>query len=386
MILIFSLVFFLPETIAQNPLHKRIKLEIQNQSLEEVILKLQNTYGIAFSYSKDIVRLDRRISEKFYDRTIEEVLDGIFVNTNIVYSLKAGMIVLQPKPQNFDKVIIKGKVMNMESGLPIEFAGIQLINTVKGTLTDKNGNFSIQIQKSELNDSLVISSLGFEKASFIASGFTQSYEHVVYLKPKIVSLQTVNIRASDFKTKTLGNNSLFSFGSIYIDTQGQQTALFISNKRGKRGIISSVSYYLSGKGNVNSPFRIRIYEKDTMSVRPGKDLLTEMVVAKPKKAGWFKIDISQFNIDVPAEGFFVAIEGIYPAEQINGGTEDSDSPKVNYLPNTISYGQRLGYSKKKGFDTWHYSLAHTWFQLKEDNYHILISAEIQQRRRGKRKN
>ena len=116
---------------------------------------------------------------------------------------------------------------------------------------------------------------------------------------------------------------------------------------------------------------------------PGENLLSEVIIAKPNiKGGWFKIDLSQFHIEQPKDGFYVAIEGIYPFDYLkeNAGFQDVSDDNDGFVPNSISYGQRLGYSKKKGENTWHYSLAHTWFQLKEQNYNVMISAEIQTRK------
>ena len=383
LLLLYLLCFNLDNNMAQNPLKKRINLNVNNKSLEEVILHIQNTGGIAFSYSKNIIRLDKRVSANYIDTPIDEVLDRILGEADIIYIVKAGMLVLQPKPQNIDKLILTGTVKSMENELPMEYAGIRLKGSGKGAITDRNGNFSFQVKRSELNDSIEVSSLGYEKASYLASGFTEDANHVVYLKLNVVELQTVQIKASDFRIRSLGNHGIFSFGSIYIDTQGQQTALFIENKREKKGYIKSVSYYLSSKGNVQSPFRVRIYAKDSISGKPGKDLLNEMLIAKPKDEGWFKMEVSQFNIEVPGDGFFVAIEGMYPNEMFRNQYDNSESLNDEF-PNTISYGQCLGYSKKRGENTWHYSLAHTWFQLKENNFHVMISAEIQHRKKNRK--
>jgi hypothetical protein len=224
----------------------------------------------------------------------------------------------------------------------------------------------------------MVSSLGFYKMSFLASAFKKEAEHVVYLRRRIIDLEELKVKASDYKTVKVGNKGILSFGSIYIDTQGQQTALFIENKKKKKGTVSSASFYLSKKGNTNSPFRVRIYEREKLSAKPGEDLLKEVIIAKPNiDGGWFKVDLSQFHIEAPEDGFFVAIEGIYPYDymQEDAGFEDVSDDEM--IPNSVSYGQRLGYSKKNGKNTWHYSLAHTWFQLKEQNYNVMISAEIQ---------
>lgn len=368
---------------AQGLLSRKISVAFKEKSIEEVVKYLQNYEGIGFSYSRNLIQLDKKVSGHFKNTELKTVLDDIFGQSGVIYSYKAGMIILHPKPQNLDKLMITGTIKTINEGLPVEFAGVQLALSGKGTITDNRGKFSMIIKKEELNDSLMVSSLGFQRASFLVSTFTKSAEHVVYLRRRIIKLKELQIKASDYKTYVVGNKKKISFGSIYIDTQGQQTALFIKNKKGKKGIISSVSFYLSRKGNTNSPFRVRIYEREALSPKPGKDLLKEVIIAKPNiKGAWFKIDVSQFHIEAPKDGFYVAIEGIFPYDYLkeNAGFQDLSNEQDDFVPNSVSYGQRLGYSRKKGKDTWHYSLAHTWFQLKEQNYNVMIAAEIQTRK------
>jgi hypothetical protein len=363
---------------AQNPLKKRFSLTFSNICIEGVLIQIQNNHGIAFSYSKNLVKLDKKVSGTYHDAYLEDILNDLFKEGDVLYILKSGIVVLQPKPQNIDRVVLKGRVFEAESGKPLEFVGIRMINTGFVSLTDKNGQFSFLVRRRELADTIEISCLGFEKRNFPASGFTEGSNHIVYLRPIDVEIKTVDVKASDFKITSIGNHGLFMSGSIYIDTHGQQTALLITNKKGRKGTIGSVSYYLSKKGNVPMPYRIRIYQIDEMTGKPGKDLLKEFVVAKPDGPGWNKADVSVFNIEVPANGFFVAIEGIHPneyAQAIAGDELDSE------FGNTIIYGQKLGYTRKKGPNTWHYSLARTWFQLKEDNFHVMIRAEIQYRKK-----
>ena len=368
------------EIKGQSILSRKLSIDFDNKKIEEILKHIQNTEGVIFSYSKNIIRLDQKVSVHLKNVELEKVLKEVFRETEIIYRFKSGIIILQRKPQNIDKLLITGTIKSIIDMEPLEFVGVQLNKAGKGTITDKKGNFSILIDKEELSDSLSISSLGFEKETFIVSNFMRNSEHVVYLKQRIINLKEVEIKASNFKTYSIGNHSIISFGSIYIDTQGQQTALFIVNKKEKKGTISSVSYYLSKKGNTGSPFRVRIYERDSLSLKPGRDLLKEVIIAKPDiKGGWFKIDVSQFDIEAPVEGFFVAIEGIFPNDFLSESSDfiDVTEPTDNDVPNTISYGQKLGYSNKNGENTWHYSLAHTWFQLESQNYNVMISAEIQ---------
>ena len=371
------------QLFAQKLLSRKINVVFKEKSIEEVVKYLQNYEGVSFSYSRNLIQFDEKVSGNFKNEDLKTVLDEVFKQSSVVYRYKAGMIILSPKPQNVDNILITGIIKSIDNNLPIEYAGVQISSSEKGTITDINGKFSMIIKNYEINDTLKISSLGFQRASYIVSNFANNSEYIVYLKRRIINLKEVKVNASDYKTYTLGNKSKISFGSIYIDTQGQQTALFIKNKKQKEGVLSSVSFYLSRKGNVNSPFRIRVYKCKEYGLMPGENLLSEVIIAKPKNKGaWFKVDLFQFNITVPKEGFFIAIEGIFPYDYLKEsvGFQDVLDNDGDIMPNSISYGQRLGYSRKKGKNTWHYSLAHTWFQLKEQNYNVMISAEIQVRK------
>ena len=188
--------------------------------------------------------------------------------------------------------------------------------------------------------------------------------------------------------KKAGNRSWFTTGSTYLDTHGQQVALYIDNKKKQEAYIRKVSYHLSDKGNVEAPFRVRILDIDAVTQSPGKDLLTEILVVQPPQGtkGWYDIDISEYGISLPPQGFFVAIQGVFPNDY-SSYTDESGAiergkrnPKAkaddDFTPKSIHYGQRINYSGKGGNNTWHYSLSHQWFQMEKDNYSVKISAEI----------
>ncbi len=171
-----------------------------------------------------------------------------------------------------------------------------------------------------------------------------------------------------------------------MDTHGQQTALFIDNARDTAGRVVKVSYYLSKKGNMNAPFRIRIYKKDTATNAPSDDLLKEIVVVKPETNdhGWFDINISRFNVTLPKEGFFVAMEGVYPddfdnvytgSDFVTDGLSGARDYEIDDL-DLVSFGQRLGYNRKGENSTWHYSITGEWFQVNKKNFNAMIATEI----------
>lgn len=366
------------EAFSQDISSKTIDVNFSNAKVLDVINYLQENSEANFSYSPSIVNLDFIVSICANNLTLKNILDKIFAHSDIDYQFFENIIVLKKKPQNLNKIIVKGRICDSETGKPLEYTGIQLMKSNKGAITEKNGVFRLIVNKKELSDSLLISTLGYERVYLPVKNFSGNTNRTIFLVRRTINIEEVSINLKDYKFKTIGNKIGISIGSIYIDTHGQQTALYIENKKKKQGEIVAVKYYLSRKGNLIAPFRVRIFEKDSITNAPGKDLLYEMLIIKPdNKRGWFTVDLSQYNLKLPEKGFFVGFQGIHPND-LNEGFKDVTK---HSNPLNINYGQRLGFSRKKGNNTWHYSLSNNWFQLEKNNYNVMIKAEIQTKRK-----
>ena len=120
-------------------------------------------------------------------------------------------------------------------------------------------------------------------------------------------------------------------------------------------------------------------------------MLPEIVVVKPDQGkGWFHIDVSKYNLEVPRHGFFVAMEGVFPDDYDfyyqgtaqKDKTDTNDTGEDDFTNSGLWYGQQLGYTHANTNDTWHYAIDRTWFQLKKGHFNVMISAGI--RMRGKK--
>jgi hypothetical protein len=104
--------------------------------------------------------------------------------------------------QNNDKdlnvIELRGKILDSETKKPVVFANIINIQKSLATLTDTSGNFRIVMLKTE---TIKISSIGYEIYYFnlpdTAKGLNQNT--LIYLKPKIYNLSSVNIYEERWK-------------------------------------------------------------------------------------------------------------------------------------------------------------------------------------------
>ena len=389
-IVIACLLIGIIPVVAQNTvLEKRISVTLNNVSLENAVEKIAEKVGIHVSYSSDLFSDCNPVYLDVQNQMVLTVLNNLFAPYKIVYTVHVGQLIIFPKKTMVVKeYTIRGSFYGDDMQEPLSYATLQIKGKPKGVIADHEGYFELTLTELELTDSLTASCLGYERRTFSPNTLLEKGEVSIILKSKPLEMLPVTIEATQQakKYKTLGNRSIFTTGSMYLDTHGQQVALFIDNKKKLDGYIRKVSYHLSKKGNVEAPFRVRILDVDTLTQAPGRDLLQEILVIQPPQNtdGWYDVDLLKYNIQVPANGFFVAIQGIFPNDYSyyanDTGAIERGKRKAkasdDFAPKSIHYGQRINYSGKEGNNTWHYSLSHQWFQMEKDNYSVKISAEI----------
>lgn len=369
----------------QPLLEKRVSFACKDNSIDKVLKAVGEKEGINFSYQANLAVLRRNVSINVNNVSVKTFLDLVLENTGLGFQEFGKQIIIFPRRDEKRKKILVGQVCDALTKEGIPYAAIELRKTHTGIITDDKGRFKIELEQFSPDDSLYVTSLSYNKQVYSISSFGGIDKLTFYLTIKSIDVPAVSVIGKPGKFEKKGNKSWFSRGSLYMDTHGQQTALYISNPDTFKGTISKVNYYLSGKGNTDAPFRVRIYNRDTITGKPAKDLLPEIVVVKPVNgSGWFSVNVSRFEIPIPQDGFFVAMEGVFPNDfeyyfegsgfkDINSENEEDGD---DFAPENITYGQQLGYSRGSENNTWHYSIDHRWFQLKKRHFNVMITAEL----------
>ena len=78
--------------------------------------------------------------------------------------------------------IISAKILDSQSKEPISFASIRIVNTLNGTVANRQGHFIIEADA--LSTSMVISSIGYESRTLDLKNIPQT----IYLKPHRLKL------------------------------------------------------------------------------------------------------------------------------------------------------------------------------------------------------
>lgn len=102
----------------------------------------------------------------------------------------------------FSQTEIKNKIIDFGTLMPIESASIYVQNTTIGTVSNADGKFVLQVPDQFLNDTLVISSIGYKSFKTPVSEFDNTQE--IYLDEDIASLDEI-ILVAETRPKT-GND------------------------------------------------------------------------------------------------------------------------------------------------------------------------------------
>ena len=215
----------------------------------------------------------------------------------------------------FGQITIKGSIKDQKTGKPIEFANIYAKGTLKGTLSDEEGAFSLnQLSK---NDTIIISAIGYDELNVPAHSQTQEY----FLSPTVYELKEVVIpsgvpvvREYGFEPKKIKKNLLtsLSHGLIWdgksVSHTAAQAARHIKNTGRNAGFIQSVSFFIHKQGRPGAPFRVRLIEMKANN-QPGRDLITDNLIVQATRGDiWLEVNLADRQIEFPANGFLVSME------------------------------------------------------------------------------
>ena len=140
----------------------KISIEVTAQTVGSVLEQIESQTEFDFFFNNNHVDLNRLVSVSVDDKNVFEVLDAIFSGTNVNYSVLDKKIVLSAKVEETKQQTksVKGKVVAV-NGDPIIGASILEKGTTNGTITDFDGNFTLNVNSENAN--LEITYVGYKE-------------------------------------------------------------------------------------------------------------------------------------------------------------------------------------------------------------------------------
>lgn len=165
---------------AETVLDKDVSVAFNKTKLSSVLSQIENQAGVRFIYSSDIINIEKRVSINLANEKLGLVLEKILAPEGVSFRTHGNKILLSEKqsiglitPNSSLNLIaslppIRGKVVDLK-GEDLPGVSVSVKGTTRGTQTDVDGTFSLDLQG---NETLVFSFIGFESKEVKLNGNT----------------------------------------------------------------------------------------------------------------------------------------------------------------------------------------------------------------------
>ena len=165
------------ETYSQST---RISLHLKDAAVKEVLTKIEENSEFFFLYNSKLVNVDRTVSTNFNNQKIDEILNKLFRETDVVYTIVDRQIVLtnQAGQNSFGSLNVlqqPGKTVtgNITDSSGASLPGVTVVvkGTTTGTVSDNNGNFKLANVSSDVT--LAFSFVGMKAQEILVGNKNQ---------------------------------------------------------------------------------------------------------------------------------------------------------------------------------------------------------------------
>lgn len=153
----------------------RLDLSARNESVKDVMEKIESRTDYHFLYNKKVVDVDQVVSIDAKNQELGDILSNVFGQTNIEYTVIDRQIVLNKAPEKVvektaagvaQSKTVKGSVKD-QSGEPLLGVTVMVKGTTRGIVTDLDGNYSIAVDD---DATLIFSFIGFQAQEIAVAG------------------------------------------------------------------------------------------------------------------------------------------------------------------------------------------------------------------------
>ncbi len=234
-----------------------INLKTERSSFEEIIKAIEEQSEFKVFYKNDQINLQREVTVSSRNTTVCEMLDEALKGTDITYTMIDKVIVLSPRDKNLiqEKTLVTGKITTIE-GEQLPGVHIVIKGTTIGTVTDVNGNYTIEIPDEHISGELQVSFIGYLSETVEIAG--QEVINVTLL-PDLQQLEEVVVvgygvqRKSDLTgaVSTVSGEKLAEIPVLGVDQalQGRAAGVSVIQNTGMPG--ANVNIQIRGISSIN---------------------------------------------------------------------------------------------------------------------------------------
>ena len=220
----------------------KMTLQLKNVAVKQVLAQIEDKSEFFFLYNSKLVDVNRSVDVDAKDQKIDKILDNLFNETDVVYTVVDRQIVLTNKADQAGFMLqsgqqqgkkVTGKVSD-QSGTALPGVSVVVKGTTIGTITDANGKYSLSnvSEKSTLLFSFIgmrMQEVEVGSESVINITLTEEFtgiEEVVAVGYGVQKKSSVTGAISSVSGKEISQTPVASFQSAL---QGKATGITVVN-------------------------------------------------------------------------------------------------------------------------------------------------------------
>jgi len=147
--------------------HARLNLSLQNASIQELFQEIEKQSEFNFFYKDDQIDVNKTVSIEADNSLVGEVLNQVFVDSDVSYTVVEKVIVITPKKQT-QNIQVTGTVSFASTGETLPGVTVLVKGTETGTITGMDGKYAIEVP--DVNSVLVFSYVGYATQEISING------------------------------------------------------------------------------------------------------------------------------------------------------------------------------------------------------------------------
>ncbi|MFW6371545.1 MAG: carboxypeptidase-like regulatory domain-containing protein [Bacteroidota bacterium] len=204
---IIILLFCLPSRGQQQDgsvFERRITIHAQNQPLSTILNQISWQAKVYFSYNASSVEASQNYSFTAVDKSLFSILNQLFDPREYLFKELDNQIIILKKDTEYNPLVktdsipvkyffLTGKILDRKKESPVPYASVSVKGKPIGTISNLDGEFLLKIHPDYINDTLLISSMGFAQVLIPAHRLLD--EDLILMKPVSIRIREVKVTA-----------------------------------------------------------------------------------------------------------------------------------------------------------------------------------------------
>jgi len=185
---------------------RRISIQAENQTLTAILDQISWQAKVYFSYDASLVEAGKTHSIQVIEKSLYSVLNQLFNPEEFQFTELENQIIITSRNDTETRLIsipdsipvkyffLSGKILERKKETPVTYASVSVLNKPIGTITNSDGEFLLKLHPKYINDTLVISNMGYAQVFMPANQLLD--EDLILLNPISIRIREVKVTAT----------------------------------------------------------------------------------------------------------------------------------------------------------------------------------------------